>query len=162
MFFNNTSLPYTNRYDHTHTYAWELAYLGLWTRWEILAAPECLDRQKAGLETKRGFAHPDLLQAWPRTSLHYRGFSTLLTQEHLETGSACWESGRADQGRCIHPESFLKVARLYNTVISTIITEMSAWHLEDDGYRIVLATLGIGWDCAIPVSIRDTLAGDTP
>ncbi len=73
-----------------------------------------------------------------------------------------WEDG---QGRCIYPESFLKVVRLYNTVISTIITEMSAWHLEDDGYRIVLivlATLGIGWDCAIPVSIRDTLAGDTP
>ena len=58
-----------------------------------------------------------------------------------------WENGiyrrRPDIGRC------LRVARTYNAVISIIIIGTDGWTLEN-GYRNVLATMGITEDGIVP------------
>ena len=53
-----------------------------------------------------------------------------------------WEESTA---RRIQPDSFLKVARLYNAIVSSIIVESTAWTL-DNGYRTIVATLGMTLD----------------
>ncbi len=100
---------------------------------------------QAQIDPKLVFAHPDLLQAHPQTSLHYRGIATLsLKRVQLMAGSVKnWEDGTfrrpPDAGRC------LRVARIYNAVISVIITGADGWTLQN-GYRNILATIGITQD----------------
>ena len=73
---------------------------------------------QAQIDPKLVFAHPDLLQAHPQTSLHYRGIATLsLKRVQSMAGSVKnWEDGTfrrpPDAGRR------LRVARIYNAVIS--------------------------------------------
>lgn len=97
------------------------------------------------IEPKLVFAHPDLLQAHPQTSLHYRGIATLsLKRVQLMASSVkSWEDGTLrrppDSSKC------LSVARVYNAVISVIITGADGWTLQN-GYRNILATIGITQD----------------
>ena len=99
----------------------------------------------AQIDPKLVFAHPDLLQAHPQTSLHYRGIATLsLKRVQSMAGSVKnWEDGTfrrpPDAGRR------LRVARIYNAVISVIITGADGWTLQN-GYRNILATIGITQD----------------
>ena len=102
----------------------------------------------AGIARRLVFAHPDILKAIPEASLHYRGIA-LLSLKRVQgiAGSVdTWENkpGNARVG----DEKALRVCRLYNAVISSIILNHSEWTLED-GYRNVLATLGITADGSI-------------
>ena len=91
------------------------------------------------------FAHPAVLQDNPKTSKYYRGISLLSQKQvgQLATSVADWEKGTRSQS-ITHANS-LKVARLYNSVISSIIEGSIGWTL-DNGYRNIIATMGISLD----------------
>ncbi len=103
---------------------------------------------EAGIEAKLVFAHPDILRAHPETSLHYRGIATLSLKrvQAMATQVKSWEEGtyrrQPTLARCQN------VARVYNAVISVIITGTDGWTVEN-GYRNVLATIGITEDGAL-------------
>ena len=91
------------------------------------------------------FAHPDILRAHPATSLYYRGMA-LLSQKRVGQVAVSvknWEDGTRKTP--VRPDAARKVARLYNAIISSIIEGSSDWTL-DNGYRNVLATMGISLD----------------
>ena len=116
---------------------------------DLAIAPEAWGHiVQSQFDPKLVFAHPDLLQASPQTSLHYRGIATLsLKRVQLIAGPVNrWEDGAMQrapaEARC------LCVARLYNAVISVIITGTDGWTLEN-GYRNILVTIGITEDGAL-------------
>ena len=96
----------------------------------------------AGFDPPLVFAHPDLLQRYPETSQYYRGM-TLLSQKQVKNavgvGIDAWEAGTYK--RAVPSSACLKVARLYNTIMSSIIEDSTAWTLEN-GYRNILAAMG--------------------
>lgn len=97
------------------------------------------------IDPKLVFAHPIILQGHPETSLYYRGIATLSLKrvQTIAVSVNSWEG----RGRRRQPalQSCQKVARLYNAVISVVITGSDGWTLEN-GYRSVLATIGITED----------------
>ena len=97
------------------------------------------------IDPKLVFAHPNVLRAHPQTSLHYRGISTLPRKRvsGLAGNVDDWEDGTFR--RIPSLDRCLRVARLYNIVISVIITGTDGWALEN-GYRNILVTLGISED----------------
>lgn len=102
----------------------------------------------AGIARRLVFAHPAILKAIPEASLHYRGIA-LLSLKRVQgiAGSVdTWEN-KPGNAR-VSDEKALRVCRLYNAVIGSIILNRSEWTLED-GYRNVLATLGIAADGSI-------------
>ena len=116
---------------------------------DLAIAPEAWAHiVQSQIDPKLVFAHPDLLQAHPQTSLHYRGISTLsLKRVQMMVGAVdMWEDGNfrrpPDSDKC------LRVARVYNAVISVIITGTDGWTLEN-GYRNILVTIGITQDGAL-------------
>ena len=104
--------------------------------------------RQAGVEPRLVFAHPAVLEAMPDASIHYRGIALLPLKRVTEIVGSVeqWERrpARARVGR----EKALRVARLYNAVISSIILDYTEWTAED-GYRNVLATIGITADGVI-------------
>ena len=116
---------------------------------DLAIAPEAWEYVvREQIEPKLVFAHPDLLRAHPPTSLHYRGIATLsLKRVQMMVGQVNrWEDGTLRRpptlARC------LGVARIYNAVISVIITGTDGWALEN-GYRNILVTIGITEDGAL-------------
>ena len=101
--------------------------------------------REAGIEPKMVFAHPDILHYRPETSLHYRGIATLSQKrvQGMATQVISWEAGTYRRPPTL--ERCRRVARVYNAVISVIITGTDGWTLEN-GYRNVLATIGITED----------------
>ncbi|MBC6442897.1 MAG: XcyI family restriction endonuclease [Rhodobacteraceae bacterium] len=102
--------------------------------------------QSLDIVPKIVFAHPEIISAYPTTSLYYRGMSLLSrkrVQQMAGTSVAPWEDGR--QKKPVEPEKAGKVACLYNCMISSIIEGSSDWTL-DNGYRNILATMGIMYD----------------
>lgn len=97
------------------------------------------------IEPRLVFAHPNILQAHPKTSSHYRGIALLSQKQvgQLATQIAAWEDG--SRKRPVTRSASVKVARLYNAVISCIIEDSTDWALED-GYRNILVTTGIRLD----------------
>ena len=93
------------------------------------------------------FAHPDLLRALPLTSLYYRGMSLLSQKQvaQLAISVAAWENDSLI--RPVQYDASLKVAKLYNQVISSIIDRSTDWTLED-GHRNIVATMAITHDGA--------------
>lgn len=93
------------------------------------------------------FAHPEVLREHPTTSLYYRGM-TLLSQKQVQqmagTSVASWE-GKQQRKSPVRSPSALKVAQLYNAMISCIIEGSTDWTLEN-GYRNIVATMGITLD----------------
>ena len=124
--------------------------LDFYSRLEDLAiAEEAWEHiTQSGIDPKFVFAHPDLLREHPETSLHYRGIATLSLKRVTAMASSVvsWEKG----SRKAKPteSSCLRVARTYNAVISVVITGADDWTLEN-GYRNVLATIGITEDGAL-------------
>ena len=102
----------------------------------------------AGIKRRLVFAHPDLLKAIPEASLHYRGIALLSRKRVQEIAGSVdtWE--RSPQKARVGEEKALKVSRLYNAVISAILLDRTDWSL-DDGYRNILATIGITEDGAM-------------
>ncbi|MDE2716243.1 MAG: XcyI family restriction endonuclease [Chloroflexota bacterium] len=99
----------------------------------------------SGIDPKFVFAHPELLRALPQVSQYYRGIA-LLPQKRVSDIAApvaSWESGTRKTP--IGETQSKEVARLYNAVISSIIEGATNWTLEN-GYRNIIATMGIGLD----------------
>ena len=96
---------------------------------------------------KMVFAHPELLQRHPETSLYYRGIATLsLKRVSSIAGNVdSWENPTGGKRRPPNSDVVRRVTRLYNAVISSIIEGTDAWTLEN-GYRNILATIGITQD----------------
>ena len=100
---------------------------------------------KQKIEPKFVFAHPCILSKLPKSSLHYRGISTLSLKRvsSITVSVKKWENGTNKQT----PDHLtcVRVACLYNAIISTIITNSDNWSIEN-GYRNILATIGITED----------------
>ncbi len=96
-------------------------------------------------DPKSVFCHPAVLKYNPITSLYCRGISGLSLKAAREYCGAIesLEAGRA--GARLSDEKALKMARIYNTFISSIIKNTTAWNIED-GLRTIIATLGITVD----------------
>ena len=94
------------------------------------------------------FAHPDVLVARPHLSQYYRGIALIPRKRIQQLAGTVdrWESGKLKRP----PEAIqaLKVARVYNFVISSIIEGSTEWTLEN-GYRNILANMAIGLDGTI-------------
>ena len=114
---------------------------------ESLAIEESAWRRiaDAAIPPRLVFAHPALLQAVPSVSLHYRGIAMLSRKivANLAGNVDRWEDPNAKPR--VTPERALKVCRLYNAVISSLILDKTDWTMEN-GYRNVLATIGITAD----------------
>ena len=104
--------------------------------------------QSSGMEPKQVFAHPDLLLQHPETSEYYRGIALLSRKRvsAIATSVDSWED--AERRSHVNEEKCREVARLYNTVISSIIEGATDWTLEN-GYRNIVANMGITLDGAI-------------
>ena len=116
---------------------------------ELCIAKSALRHVKAaGIRPRLVFAHPDILKEIPNASLHYRGIALLSLKRVQEIAGSVntWE--RSPASARVSDEKALKVCRLYNAVISSIIVDSVDWTLED-GYRNILATVGITEDGAI-------------
>lgn len=102
----------------------------------------------AGIEPRLVFAHPDVLKAIPNASLHYRGIALLSRKRVQEIAGSIdtWE--RQPGSARVGDSKASKVCCLYNAVISSLIVDHTEWTL-DDGYRNILATMGITEDGAI-------------
>ena len=91
------------------------------------------------------FAHPELLRQLPETSQYYRGLALLSQKQvgQMAVSVDSWEN--RTHKRPIKIETCQRVARLYNAVISSIVENSSGWTLEN-GYRNIIATMGISLD----------------
>lgn len=103
--------------------------------WKYIAGQE--------IDPKLVFAHPLILMEYPQASLYYRGIAALPYKRVASIASPSvksWEqedyAGPPDRHACE------RVAVLYNTAISTIILDTDGW-TEENGYRNILATMGI-------------------
>lgn len=99
----------------------------------------------SGFDPKLVFAHPSLLGRHPRASAYYRGIALLPRKRVTELAGAVdsWEDGT--RTTAVREAQALRVARLYNAVISSIIEGSIGWTLEN-GYRNIIANMGIGLD----------------
>ena len=103
---------------------------------------------EAGIKRRLVFAHPVILKAIPDASVHYRGIALLSLKRVQEVAGAVTTWERSPKTARVTDEKALRVCRLYNAVISSIIVDNTDWTLRD-GYRNILATLGITEDGAI-------------
>lgn len=94
------------------------------------------------------FAHPDVLVSQPHLSEYYRGIALIPRKRMAKLAGSVdsWESGR--RKRPPTETQALKVARLYNVIISSIIEGATDWTLEN-GYRNILANMAAGLDGTI-------------
>ena len=123
-------------------FADELSFLPLD---ELMISQEAWDYvASSGFDPKLVFAHPSLLREHPRASEYYRGIALLPRKRVTELAVAVesWEKGSRTTVR--EPQA-IRVAQLYNAVISSIIEGSIGWTLEN-GYRNVIANIGIGLD----------------
>ena len=97
---------------------------------------------KSNIQPRLVFAHPDLLEIHPRTSLYYRGMACLSFEQvktlavqvkHFENESAATR---------LTSDKLLKIVQLYNKTISLIIINTPGWTVED-GYRSIIATIAM-------------------
>ena len=97
------------------------------------------------LEPKSVFAHPTLLGKHPKLSGYYRGIALLPQKRVAEIAVpvSSWEDG--SRKAPVRDAQSKEVVRLYNAVISSIIEGATNWTLEN-GYRNIIANLGIGLD----------------
>ena len=101
--------------------------------------------EASDIDPKLVFAHPELLRDSPTVSQYYRGLALLPRKRVTDIAGSVdsWEDGTR---KTPIPEQRSKhVARLYNAVISSIIEGAANWTLEN-GYRNIIATMGIGLD----------------
>lgn len=100
---------------------------------------------RSDIDPKFVFANPVVLREYPQLSQYYRGIA-LLPQKWVAdiAGSVTsWEDGTRKTP--ITESQSTCVARLYNAVICSIIEGTSKWTLND-GYRNIIANMGIGLD----------------
>ena len=103
---------------------------------------------EAGVKPRFVFAHPAILKPIPNASLHYRGIALLSLKRVQEIAGSVTTWERSPQTARVNDKKALRVCRLYNAVISSIIVDNTDWTF-DNGYRNVLATIGITEDGSI-------------
>ena len=98
-----------------------------------------------GFDPKLVFAHPQVLRQNPRISEYFRGMALLPRKRvaDLAVPVVSWE--QSDTAVTVTEARSLRVARLYNAVICSIIERATDWTLEN-GYRNIIANMGIGLD----------------
>lgn len=104
--------------------------------------------ESSRIDPRKVFAHPDLLYHHPEASEYYRGIALLSRKRvaSIATSVDSWEA--PDRKKRVTAEQCKKVARLYNAVISSVIEGATDWTL-DNGYRNIIANMGIGLDGSI-------------
>jgi len=115
----------------------------------LCIAEEAWDRVgQSGIEPRLVFAHPKILKALPASSFYYRNIA-LLPRKRVSQIAYPVERWEEPESNIRVPEDkALKVSRLYNAVIGSIILNSDSWTMEDS-YRNILANMGIGLDGAI-------------
>ena len=110
---------------------------------------------RTDIEPRLVFAHPAVLKANPRASIHYRGIALLSRKRVAAIAGTIdrWEDGSPNAR--VTQDKAMRVCRLYNAVISSIILDATDWTIEN-GYRHVLATIGITEDGAVRNLIGQT------
>ena len=98
-----------------------------------------------GFDPKLVFAHPNLIQQNPRVSEYYRGVALLPRKRVADLAGPVVSWEQADTSVTVTETRSLRVAQLYNAVISSIIERATDWTLEN-GYRNIIANMGIGLD----------------
>ncbi|HBZ01991.1 MAG TPA: hypothetical protein DEO84_11800, partial [candidate division Zixibacteria bacterium] len=109
-----------------------------------------------GYDPKKVFCHPDVLLNNSKAIIYYRGLCGLslkAAKDYLGSIESL-EEGKGKLG----PEKALKIARIFNTFISSIIKNSTKWTIKN-GYRTIIATLGITLDGVMRNNIG-TLAED--
>ena len=113
---------------------------------KLMISSAAWDRvQEIGVLPKLVFAHPDILQTHPRTSLYYRGIALLSRKRVAQAATPVTDWEKGPHKAPIRRDRAVAVARLYNVVISSIIEGSTDWTL-DNGHRNILATMGITLD----------------
>lgn len=103
---------------------------------------------EVGSEPRLVFAHPLLLEEIPQASLYYRGIA-LLSRKRVAEIAGSVDSWEIDSVRArVNHDKALRLSRLYNAVISSIIIDNTDWTLEN-GYRNILAAMGMTEDGAM-------------
>ena len=100
------------------------------------------------IDPKLVFAHPLLLRQNPPASEYYRGIALLPRKRVAEIAGAVDSLEDENRKTVLREAHLLRVARLYNALISSIIEGADGWTLEN-GYRNIIANMGIGLDGTI-------------
>ena len=91
------------------------------------------------------FCHPEVVMAIPSTSFYYRGLTGLSIKAAKDYIGSVESLEKGNERAKIDDEKALKMARVYNTFICSIIKGATDWTLEN-GKRTIIATLGITLD----------------
>ncbi len=100
---------------------------------------------KQQYDPKFVFCHPIILLNKPVTSLYYRGLCSLSLKAVRDYFGSVDSLEKGNPRARLSEEKALKMARTYNTFISSIIENSTDWTLEN-GNRTIIATLGITFD----------------
>lgn len=98
-----------------------------------------------GFDPKLVFAHPHLLRKNPRISEYFRGMALLPRKRVADLAGPVVSWEQSGTTVTVTEARSLRVARLYNAVICSIIERATDWTLEN-GYRNIIANMGIGLD----------------
>lgn len=96
-------------------------------------------------DPKLVFCHPGVLLSCPVTSLYYRGLCGLSLKAVRDYFGAVDSIESGNPRARLDDAKALKMAQTYNAFICSIIKNSTDWTLEN-GYRTVIATLGITLD----------------
>jgi hypothetical protein len=91
------------------------------------------------------FCHPKVLIALPNSSLYYRGITGLSMKAAKTYFGSIENLEKGKQKTNMDEKKALKMARIYNAFICTVIKGSSDWTIEN-GKRTIIATLGITLD----------------
>ncbi len=111
----------------------------------LLIEPSVWSHVVAHFEPRLVLCHPDVLMHHPMTSLYYRGSCGLSIKAAKSYFGAVENLEAGNPGARINSAKALKMARTYNALLCSIIKNSSDWTL-DNGYRTIIATLGITVD----------------
>lgn len=98
-----------------------------------------------GYDPRLAFCHPDILRYNPATSLYYRGLCALSLKAAKDYFGDVKRLEEGSRHSVLSDEKALQMARTYNAFICSIIENSTDWTL-DNGYRTIVATLGITFD----------------
>jgi hypothetical protein len=96
-------------------------------------------------DPKLVFCHPEVIKNKVGTSLYYRGLTGLSIKAAKEYIGSVENLEKGSERAKLDDEKALKMARIYNTFICSIIKGSTDWTLEN-GKRTIIATLGITLD----------------
>lgn len=96
-------------------------------------------------DPKLVFCHPEVIKNEPSSSLYYRGLTGLSIKAAKEYIGSIENLEKGSDRAKINDDKAIKMARVYNTFICSIIKGSTKWALEN-GMRTIIATLGITLD----------------